>query len=195
MIVGICGFKGSGKGVVSSVLEKNGYIRVSSASPLKDAVSILFDWPRHLLEGDTQESRRWREKKDDDWSYLAGQGIFSDCTVITPRIVLQKIGTDIVRNMIGDDFWIHLLSKRISTIHRQNREDPSYRGVVIDDARFLNELSICDFTIRVDRYSYTEEEIRCMHQSESEHLQHIPGVVLKNSSSLQNLIDQTVELL
>ena len=64
MIIGICGLIGSGKGTVADVLvDEHGFQKISFADKLKDAVSVLFDWDRDMLEGETSESRFWREKK------------------------------------------------------------------------------------------------------------------------------------
>ena len=63
MIVGICGLIGSGKGTVADFLVNDkGFTKLSFADKLKDSVATLFDWPRELLEGDTEESRQWREQ-------------------------------------------------------------------------------------------------------------------------------------
>ena len=69
MIVGVCGLIGSGKGTVADILvEEYDFKKISFADSLKDAVAVLFKWPRHLLEGDTEESRFWREQPDEFWS-------------------------------------------------------------------------------------------------------------------------------
>ena len=58
MIIGICGLIGSGKGTVADVLvEEHKFEKISFADKLKDSVSILFDWPRDMLEGETPDSR------------------------------------------------------------------------------------------------------------------------------------------
>ncbi len=61
MIVGLVGFIGSGKGTVGDILEQKGFIKDSFAKPLKDACSVMFGWPREMLEGDTEVSRKWRD--------------------------------------------------------------------------------------------------------------------------------------
>ena len=68
MIIGICGLIGSGKGTVADVLVDQGFKKVSFADRLKDGVSTIFGWDRAMLEGDTDESRQWREQRDDFWS-------------------------------------------------------------------------------------------------------------------------------
>ena len=196
MIVGISGFKGAGKGFVASVLQKHGFVKMSCSAPLKDMVSILFCWSRDLLEGDTDESRRWREIPDSSWKHLAGTGIFKDDPYITPRIALQRIGTNLFRNHVHSDFWIMLLMRRIknmeSTYQREgitlyDGTKVPYMGVVLDDARFLNELSQCNYTILVTRGTHTDNDIKQMHESETEHLKHNFHCTIYNTSTLYDL--------
>lgn len=201
IVIGLSGFKGSGKGVVASIFEERGYIKLSAASPLKDVVSILFGYNRDDIDG--KNSRYWREQPDKEWQCLSGHGVFQDDEVITPRIILQRIGTDICRNHIHPDFWLLLLQKRIRDMNEMysmkevitpsGRSVP-YRGVVIDDARFLNELSICDYTINIQRYIYGIEEIQQMHISEREHLQWDFDFILSNRGSISDLEDQIPQL-
>ena len=86
MIVGLVGFIGSGKGTVASQLVDDYNFRQDSfASTLKDACSVIFGWPRHMLEGDTKESREWREVVDPWWSKKLSMPNFS------PRLALQAL--------------------------------------------------------------------------------------------------------
>ena len=61
MIIGLLGFAGSGKGTVADILVSKGFKKESFADPVKDAVAAIFGWERSLLEGDTDESRIFRE--------------------------------------------------------------------------------------------------------------------------------------
>ncbi len=127
MIIGLLGFINSGKGTVASQLVNNFNFRQDSfAASLKDACSAIFDWPRHMLEGDTTESREWREIVDPWWSEKLGIPNFS------PRLALQVIGTDALRNNFHEDLWFLTLQNRI----RKNPE----QHVVISDVRFPNEI-------------------------------------------------------
>ena len=81
MIIGFVGTIGSGKGTAGEILAQRGFFTESFAAPLKDITASLFGWPRHLLEGDTQESREFRESKDPWWSERFGKDI-------TPRYIL-----------------------------------------------------------------------------------------------------------
>lgn len=127
MIVGLLGFIGSGKGTVATHLVENYNFRQDSfAASLKDACSVIFDWPRHMLEGDTNESREWREVVDPWWSKKLGIPNFS------PRYALQIVGTDVLRNNFHENIWFLTLENRI-------RKNPN-RHVVISDVRFPNEI-------------------------------------------------------
>ena len=126
MIIGICGFIGSGKDTAADYLVNfHGYRRESFASSLKDAVAHVFGWDRTLLEGRTAESRAWREQRDEWWSRRLGQDI-------TPRYVLQYWGTEVIRQGFHDDMWIASLENKIRA---------SKDNIVITDCRFPNEIS------------------------------------------------------
>jgi hypothetical protein len=126
-IVGLLGFIGSGKGTVASTLVSDHNFRQDSfAASLKDACAHLFDWPRHLLEGDTKESREWREIPDQWWAAELGITDFS------PRLALQLMGTDVMRNHFHPDMWFLTVKNRI-------RKNPN-QHVVISDVRFPNEI-------------------------------------------------------
>ena len=123
MIIGICGLIGSGKGTVGDILVAQGYTKVSFADKLKDGVATIFGYDRSMLEGDTDESRSWREQTDEFWSKETGR-------IITPRIVLQEFGTDCMRDGYYDGVWVSLLKQQIL-------ENPG--DYVIPDVRFRNE--------------------------------------------------------
>ena len=122
MIIGLVGFIGSGKGTVGDILEQKGFVKDSFAKPLKDAVSIIFGWPRELLEGDTEVSRKWREQIDSFWTEKF-QKEFS------PRMALQLMGTEAGRDVFDKDIWV------ISLLNRANG-----KNVVVTDVRFQNEI-------------------------------------------------------
>lgn len=123
MIVGICGLIGSGKGTVADILVEQGFAKVSFADKLKDGVATIFGWDRKMLEGDTDESREWREQADLFWTQETGRPI-------TPRIVLQEFGTECMREGFHNGVWVSLLKKYIL-------DTPG--NYVVPDVRFRNE--------------------------------------------------------
>ncbi len=142
MIIGLIGLMNSGKGTVATQLvEEYNFRQDSFAASLKDACSVIFDWPRHMLEGDTKESREWREEVDPWWSEKLNMPNFS------PRLALQLVGTDSLRNNFNQDIWFLTLQNRIRKNPKQN--------VVISDVRFSNEIKFVQeqngILIRVNR--------------------------------------------
>ena len=125
MIVGLLGFIGSGKGTAGDILKDMGFTPVSFAKGVKDVAAEMFGWPRHLLEGDTQQSREWREQPDQFWSKEFGKDF-------TPRLALQLMGTEVGRDVFHKDFWVIKLKN-----YMQSNPNQSY---VITDVRFQNEI-------------------------------------------------------
>ena len=123
MLIGIVGLIGSGKDTVAErLVTHHGYKRDSFAKSLKDAVSSMFNWDREMLEGNTTSSRHWREQPDKFWSEKMGKEV-------TPRLILQQFGTEVMRGQMYDGIWVD------SVIGRYKGEN-----TVISDTRFQNEI-------------------------------------------------------
>ena len=125
MIIGLIGLINSGKGTVGSMLIEQGFQHESFANSLKDATASIFNWDRAMLEGDTSASRVQRETVDEWWNERLKIPDF------TPRVALQILGTDILRNHFHADIWVLSMEARIKDA-KQN--------VVITDVRFPNEV-------------------------------------------------------
>jgi hypothetical protein len=123
-VVGFVGFIGSGKGAAGDILCERGYVKESFAKGVKDVAAHMFGWNRHLLEGDTDTSRQWRETPDTFWSEKFGRDF-------TPREALQKMGTEVGRDVFHQDFWVLQMENRL-----RFHDNP----IVITDVRFPNEI-------------------------------------------------------
>ncbi|MBB5664707.1 hypothetical protein GGE68_002904 [Rhizobium leguminosarum] len=114
-VVAFTGVAGSGKSTATRYLvERHGYTLVKFAGPLKDACRAMGLSERHI-EGDL---------KEEPCDMLCGK---------TPRYLMQVLGTELGRNLIGDDFWIRLWRARVEQVFADAGR------VVCDDCRFPNE--------------------------------------------------------
>jgi len=126
-VVGICGLIGHGKDSAAGYLIAEGYQRISFAGVLKDACASIFGWDRILLEGNTPESRAFREQIDKWWANRL------DIPNFTPRYALQYVGTDVLRTHFHPDIWVAACERQV---------EMAEKNVVISDCRFFNELEV-----------------------------------------------------
>ena len=193
MIIGICGLIGSGKGTVADILvNTHKFTKISFADKLKDGVASVFGWDRKMLEGDTDESRQWRELKDDFWSNETKMEV-------TPRLVLQLFGTDCMRNGFDDGIWVSLVKKELL--------DNPGRNYVIPDVRFANEVDMIRdvggevWEIKrgpdpewLIEYKTNGKEPK-VHASEWKWIKSKKDLVIKNNSTLDELSNQVLSRL
>ena len=196
MLIGIVGLIGSGKDTAAQrLVDKHGYRRDSFAKSLKDAVAVMFNWDREMLEGNTKESREWRELRDAYWS----DRFDSD---VTPRWVLQHFGTEVMRGHMYDGIWVD------SCLGRYDGKD-----TVISDTRFPNEVDrIRDLGGKIIRVkkgddpewftNYVEGNIvpTNVHSSEYmwarsdfDHVIHNDGTIEDLYAKVDELVDKTAE--
>jgi hypothetical protein len=198
MIIGVCGFIGSGKDTVADYLVNfHEFRRESFASTLKDAVASVFGWDRTMLEGRTAQAREWREQVDPWWAARL------DMPTLTPRWVLQYWGTEVCRRAFHDDIWIASLENKLRL---------SKDNVVISDCRFPNEIASIRnaggkiiwvqrgnlpdwYQIALDanaghNYQIQELKIRKIHASETAWVGTDFDAILDNNHTIDNLYKQ-----
>lgn len=183
-IIGICGPIGSGKDTVADILIKErGYVKLSFASSLKDAVGVIFGWDREMLEGSTPESREWREQVDEWWSKRL------NIPYLTPRWILQHWGTDILRDKFHQDIWLASLERKLLNYPKDSR-------IVITDCRFQNEIDILkrlgSKIIKMERDDYKKSSIN--HSSENSCKEIDFDFVIENNSTLCDLRKKVLSL-
>lgn len=106
MIIGIAGKKRSGKDTAAKVFERLGFTHDSFAAPMKRCLESILG---HELRDEDKEVPM-------DW--LDG---------ITPRKMLQTLGTEWGRCMVHSDLWVRSMMRRAPPM------------CVISDVRFENE--------------------------------------------------------
>lgn len=194
MIIGICGFKGSGKSIMANYLIENyNFIQLSFADAVKDMLSAIFNWDRELLDGSTDMSRIWRETVDEWWSMKLNIPNF------TPRMAMQNIATDLFRDKFNKDIWIFTLENKIKDYDKH---------IVISDCRFINEIEMIEriggHIVYIDRNNpewfynlkyYKDISIipSDIHKSEYEWILKCPNNYIKNNNTIKifyNNIDE-----
>lgn len=191
MIVGINGFKGSGKDTIGAYLvEKYGFERKSFAAKLKESAASLFNidpnkWEKwkndptmRVMLYKANEDEPWEVESDGDPDYYAN--------TISVRQFLQRYGTEAHRDVFGDDFWVY-----------HGLEDVSLRkDYVLTDARFENELEaikeLGGYNIRVIRSGFGDIDT---HASEVVPPAHLIDYEIENNGTIENLYERVDEFI
>lgn len=201
VIIGICGFQGAGKDTFANYLVTHyQFIRYSFADVLKNILHELFGWDRTLLEGDTQESRLFREQPDHWWSNSLS------IPDLTPRKMMQIIGTDLFRNHFHDSIWIKIIQKKI----QQQLQRNSTINIVVTDCRFPNEIQmikqfpnsffICVLKEIPSWFSQYEQGEDCdketahLHECEKAWIRVHKDFILYNDAPTKELFEQKINL-
>ena len=144
-LISISGKAGSGKDTVRAIIEaelfKQTGVRltpISFAGPLKEALCLWFGWDLHRLTHDFpyKEGGLGNTDPSDIDPYCVALGM-------TRRVIMQKFGTECLRQGMHRDFWIILQEIGIK-LGRIPGE-----VFIVSDARFMNEL---EFAKRNDGY-------------------------------------------
>jgi hypothetical protein len=113
MLIGLHGKAQSGKSTVAEHLFKHGFNEVTFAFPLKNLVVDLFD-----MSWDQVIDNDFKERIDLRYG-------------MSPRKILQYLGTDVFRQMYPN-IWIDYLIRKINKLKETNK-------TVVSDVRFKNE--------------------------------------------------------
>lgn len=191
MILGISGKIGSGKDTVSDIIKELtpdlNWEEKKFADALKDIVCRLIGCTREQLE-----DRDFKEKPlgEEWWVYDLGNGdirsrwSFDDpkdnemaekryLRKTTPRLMLQLLGTEGVRNVISPNAWVNATMAGYQPVMGiPTRPDKYYPNWLISDMRFPNELkAVVDkggITLRIERpMERDENDPRHSHPSET----------------------------
>ncbi len=157
ILIAFCGFEGSGKNKAAEILNRQYFHSHSFAYSLKRMLAEVFCWDFELLEGITDESRKWREEVDPWWSKEL------DIPGLTPRMTLKLIGTDVMRNHFDNRIWVLSLRRRLMKLQQEQG-----CNVVITDCRFPSEATAVKasggFVVRVERTEAEPEWLEDFYQ-------------------------------
>lgn len=119
MIIGLSGYARSGKDTAADhLISRHGFTRYSFAAPMKEAMYKL----NPIVHSDTIGEFRYKNLVD---VYGLDSAKESNPEI---RRLLQVFGTEVGREMFGENFWVDLA---LNSIKEEN--------VVISDVRFKNE--------------------------------------------------------
>ena len=200
MLIGLNGKAKSGKDTSADIIvNKYGFVKMSLADPLKRFCFEVFDFSEEQLWGASEH------RNELDMRYPIKDGYLS------PRIVLQQLGTEWGREMYPD-IWVNYAIKVAKALNSayENKDnlfyngrdglytefsgECPYKGVIISDCRFKNELAGVrnegGILIRVKRKASGIDGELGNHVSEVE-MEDVPDsffdFVIENDGSLQDL--------
>jgi dephospho-CoA kinase len=181
IIIGVLGRKGSGKDTISDhIIKKYNYEKMQFAEPLKSICKTLFNFSDEQVYGDLKETI------DPAWG-------------VTPRHVLQYIGTNMFRNHIkelfpeiGNNFWVNLIKIK----YLKKCESSNNVKVIVSDVRFQNEIDIIHQlngkVIKLTRPSLTNND---EHESEK-NIDNLNGdFTIINDGSLEELYSKVNKII
>lgn len=110
---------------------------------------------------------------------------------LTGRQLLQKIGTECFREVIGTTIWIDIMHRTLDQL-----KSTGTSGVIISDTRFLNEAAFLEFKwdAIIIKLGGRDGGIDVTHQSESEISSIIPAYLIDNSGNYVDLMDGLAEI-
>lgn len=141
-IIGITGKLGSGKDSVFERLDAlypGRFVRASFAAKLKESVAALLGTDVRLLE-------HWKRLENIELQLVdvnlhhEHDNYRLEHISMTIRTLLQRFGTEVGRNIFGEDFWVDQAMRDVDEWRqsaRQRRE--AAKTLVFTDVRFKNE--------------------------------------------------------
>lgn len=133
-LIGLVGRKRSGKDSVADILAEHGYRKAAFADPLRAMAAAINPLVgTGPLPGDlfNPHPRRYNDVLD-AIGYEAAKELYPEV-----RRFLQVLGTDAVRELLGDDVWVDLGNDRIYA-----NDAAAGPPLAFTDVRFPNEAAI-----------------------------------------------------
>lgn len=160
-VIAFSGNKGVGKDTCAAVLiDRLHFEQMAFADAVKNHCASIFALSPEQLHGDLKDVVDARYRK-------------------SPRELLQLFGTDFVRNMVDNEFWLKVMKARVRA---------ASGPVVITDCRFQNEVDMVKEAGGVVIYIQRGTSAEQVHESEQTHtLKNIDHVIHNTFASAQEL--------
>lgn len=177
LIIGLAGTKGSGKSTAALALYRLGWSVLPFAGPLKKMAAILVTDDRYI----------YGDRKEEPLDWLDG---------ITPRWIMQSLGTEWGRQLIHDELWIRVWRRQIEVDKWWEMPSQGTWGIVADDVRFQNEVdaihSLEGHVILIERPERETYSDQALHASEK--LDITPDATITNKGTIKDLEAQIIAL-
>lgn len=174
VVIGLCGPAGCGKDALADFLALNeGYEKIRFAHFL---YRMIYQLP--FLEEHRWHDRNWKESVHPFYG-------------VSPRRMLQTLGTEWGRDLVNTDMWVKLAQWTVESRF-------SKRFFVFPDLRFANEANwlrtIGGLSVRIQRPDPTSIKGSNERLHISEHSSFNVDVHITNDRGLQDLKDQAANL-
>ena len=182
MLIGVGGLKGHGKDAFANSLKVE-WVTIGMSDPLYDALLALDPLVHH--EGSpVLLSNFLCDACEGDWVVAKRNP--------DVRRMLQRLGTDVVREMIDEDAWVSIMRARASTLLTMGH------NVVVTGIRFQNELqAIKDMggiSVWITRPGFGDD-VPDTHPSENTLKPQDFQFIVENSGTLDDLADKAYEII
>lgn len=154
-LLGLSGNKGAGKDTVAEYLRQQGWITISYADTLKNALQILFNWDKSIFDQSTKEliDPVWNTSPREMCQLLGTEFLREQC---------KFLNTNIINPLTNQQFTATYHIKRT---HQRILDILQYlpnSNIVITDVRFQDELDYIHFMggsiIKIDRPSLQDNQ-------------------------------------
>lgn len=189
------------------------------ADKLKDIVCLLLNCTREQLE-----DRDFKEKElGEEWWYYKNEDAlklypyndppmfvsYHTLIKLTPRLLLQLLGTDCGRNIIHPNIWVNALMNEykisLSAVKGDWRLKHIFPYWIITDIRFSNELAAVKskkgITLRINRYNQEDGSVygwgnpNAVHSSETALDNAEFDYTIENTGSIEDLVGKVEQFL
>lgn len=179
-IIGLAGRKRSGKDTLCKLLQVHGpYQRLAFADAVWDVleaadpyIDIVQGWRlSHFV------NTMGRERTKEMWPEV--------------RRLLQKLGTEGVRDHIGESVWRDVVKNKILAA--------PHNDFIVTDVRFLDEASMLQdmggFIVKIERPGYADDDASgSLHKSELDVAKIQEDLLIRNEDDLHWLADQSIDV-
>jgi dephospho-CoA kinase len=176
MIIGISGYKRSGKNTVAQIIsDKFGYETLAFADPIKQIASLMFSWSFERMENE-------KETIDKDWG-------------LSPRQAFQIIGNELAQYWLPEALLtFKQTTGRLLWVRHLFNKIKYKKDICVSDVRYPHEADAIQMRggkiVKVVRDSVIPND---SHESESYCQDIYPDYIIYNNGTLAEL-EQEVEM-